>query len=66
MDEDSDEESATDQAVSSQIYHELRNGRRYVDPTPAPTGLAEEQTSEDEGEESLIHELRDGVTWVDE
>ena len=31
---DSDEDSPATDAVSSPTYHELRNGRRYADPTP--------------------------------
>src|SRR5207253_2279167 len=56
---DSGEESPTDEAVSSQIYHELRSGQRYVDSTPTQihTGQLDQQG---DGDESVVHELRDG------
>ena len=64
---DSGDESPTDQAVSSQIYHELRNGRRYADPAPLQQHVDEPPRQGEENEdESVIHELRDGVTYVDE
>jgi hypothetical protein len=64
---DSSEESPTDEAVSTQIYHELRNGRRYADPAPAQKHAEElQQTDGQDGNESVIHELRDGVTYTDE
>ena len=63
----SSDESPANEEVSSQIYHELRNGRRYADPTLArkQTGELLQQDGEDEGE-SVIHELRDGVTYTDD
>ena len=63
----SSEESSSNEVVSSQIYHELRNGRRYADPTLAEkhTGELQQQDGGDE-DESVIHELRDGVTYTDD
>jgi len=65
---DSGEESATNEAVSSQIYHELRSGQRYADPTPTQihTGQLDQQGGQGDGDESVVHELRDGVTYIDE
>lgn len=64
---DSEDESAADAAVSSQIYHELRNGRRYADPTTDQkhTDEPHEEEGHDE-DESLVHELRGGTTYTDE
>jgi hypothetical protein len=65
---DSGEESPTNEAVSSQIYHELRSGQRYADPTPTQihTGQLDQQGGQGDGDESVVHELRDGVTYIDD
>jgi hypothetical protein len=65
---DSGEESSTNEAVSSQIYHELRSGQRYADPTPTQihTGQLNQQGGQGDGDESVVHELRDGVTYIDD
>ena len=62
------EESVTDQAASSQLYHELRNGRRYADPVPPskPKEGGKETRASMKTEESVVHELRDGKAWVDD
>jgi hypothetical protein len=65
---DSGEESPTNEAVSSQIFHELRSGQRYADPTPTQThtGQLDQQSGQGEGDESVVHELRDGLTYTDD
>jgi hypothetical protein len=65
---DSGEESSTNEAVSSQIFHELRSGQRYTDPTPtqAHTKQLDQQGVQGEGDKSVVHELRDGVTYTDD
>jgi Telomeric single stranded DNA binding POT1/CDC13 len=65
---DSGEESPTDEAVSLQIYHELRSGQRYADPTPTQThtGQLDQQSGQGEGDGSVVHELRDGITYTDD
>ena len=46
---------------------ELRSGRRYADPEPAQEQADEVQQQEEEVEdESLVHELRDGLTYTDD
>jgi hypothetical protein len=64
---DSGDESPTNEAVSSQIYHELRNGRRYAD-LALEQKHAEELQQKDgqDGDESVVHELRDGLTYTDD
>lgn len=59
-------ESDTDEAVSSQLYHDLRNGRRYVDRVAGQEPIVEEEESQEGQDDSLVHELRDGLTYIDE